>query len=81
MVCPSGAGATCTSNAAVRGGALLLERIAPDLRQGYMRYYLGEVGEQAPAGDPRAAFERAFPLPAPILAAIRAQLDVVLGGI
>lgn len=77
----SGAGATYTSHAAVRGGALLLERIAPDLRQGYMRYYLAAVGQQAPTGDPRAAFERAFPLPAPILTAIRAQFDVVLGGI
>lgn len=77
----SGVGATYTSNAAVRGGALLLERIAPDLRQGYMRYYLAEIGQQAPTGDPRTAFERAFPLPDPVLTAIRSQLDVVLGGI
>lgn len=77
----SGAGATYTSNAAVRGGRMLLDRIAPDLSAGYMRYYLTSVGQRAPSGDPSAAFESAFPLPAAILTAITAQLDVVLGGI
>lgn len=77
----SGAGAAYTSNAAVRGGRLLLDRVAPDLSAGYMRYYLVSVGQSAPSGDPAAAFERAFPLPATILNAITAQLDVVLGGI
>ena len=77
----SGVGATYESNAAVRGGQLLLARIAPELEQGYMRYYLASMGRTPPGGDPRSAFEAAFPLPAAIDTAIRGQLDVVLGGI
>jgi hypothetical protein len=65
---------------AVRGGALLLERIAPDLVDGYMRYYLrGFSG--AGGGDLRAAFVAAFPLPELIVGAVTRQLEVVLGGI
>lgn len=77
----SGVGAAHTSNAAVRAGLLLIEKVAPDLRAGYMRYYLAAVGARVPAGDPRPAFETSFPLPAAILAAIRSQLEVVMGGI
>jgi len=77
----SGVAGTYTSNAAVRGGAILIERLTPDLAAGYMRYYLAAAGETVPSGSPRAAFEAAFPLPAPILAAIRGQMDIVLGGI
>lgn len=77
----SGLGASITSNAAVRAGLLLIEKVAPDLRAGYMRYYLGSIGARVPAGDPRTAFETSFAVPAPILAAIRSQLDTVMGGI
>ena len=77
----SGAGTAHTSNAAVRAGLLLIERVAPELTAGYMRYYLASVGARVPAGDPRGAFEAGFPLPAPILAAIRSQLETVMGGI
>lgn len=77
----SGVAATHVSHAAVRGGQILLERIAPELSQGYMRYYLAGIGQAAPSGDPRAAFERAFPLPEAILGGIRSQMQVVLGGI
>jgi hypothetical protein len=67
-------------NGAVRGGAMLLQRIAPDLLPAYMRFYLGTIGQTA-AGDPAAAFAAAFPLPATILNAVSKQIDVVLGGI
>lgn len=77
----SGVGAAQTSNAAVRGGVLLLETIAPDLVAGYQRYYLAAVGARVPTSDPRAAFVAAFPLPAATLAAIREQLETVMGGI
>lgn len=77
----TGVAATHVSHAAVRGGQILLERVAPELSQGYMRYYLESIGQRPPAGDPKAAFERAFPLPEQILAGIRSQLQVVLGGI
>ena len=78
----SGVADRYAAHGAVRGGALLLERIAPELAQGYMRYYLRAAGSGAGAsGDPRAAFAAAFPLPELILGAATRQLDVVLGGI
>jgi hypothetical protein len=78
----SGVADRYASHGAVRGGALLLERIAPELAQGYMRYYLRAAGVQVgAAADPRAAFVAAFPLPELILSAATRQLEVVLGGI
>lgn len=77
----SGVGAAHTSNAAVRGGLLLIEKVAPDLATGYQRYYLASIGAQVPSGDQQRAFAAAFPLPAPILSGISGQLDVVMGGI
>jgi hypothetical protein len=68
-------------NGAVRGGALLLQRVAPDLVPAYMRFYLATVGQTAPSGDPAAAFAAAFSVPATILSAVNKQIDVVLGGI
>ena len=70
-----------TSPAAVRGGELLLKRIAPDLAAGYARYYLASANVSFTTGDPEQALARAFPLPQPILDAIDHQLGVVLGGI
>ena len=67
-------------NGAVRGGLLLLQRVAPDLAPAYMRYYLATLGRTA-GGDPHAAFEAAFPLPAAIVNAINTSIDGALGGI
>jgi len=77
----SGESANYTANAAVRGGLLLVERVAPALAQGYMRYYVTSAGGRAPTGDPRAMFESTYALPPAMLAAIRAQMEAVLGGI
>ncbi len=78
----SGAADRYAAHAAVRGGALLLERIAPEVAQGYMRYYLRAAGVAvAASGDPRGAFAAAFPLPELIVSAATRQLEVVLGGI
>jgi hypothetical protein len=66
---------------AVRGGALLIQRIAPELHDGYMRYYLRAASVPVPAGPPAAVFERTFPLPQTMLDAVTRQLDIVLGGI
>lgn len=78
----SGVADRYASHAAVRGGALLLQRIAPDAADGYMRYYLRSAGATVSAsGDPRPAFAATFPLPELILSAITRQLEVVLGGI
>lgn len=78
----SGVADRYAAHGAVRGGALLLERIAPELVVGYMRYYLRAAGVSiAAAADPRSAFIAAFPLPELIISAATRQLEVVLGGI
>jgi hypothetical protein len=68
-------------NGAVRGGALLLQKVAPDLVPAYQRYYLQQMGRAAPSGDPRTQFESAFPLPAAIVSSITASIDSILAGI
>jgi hypothetical protein len=65
---------------AVRGGAMLLQKAAPELANGYMRYYLQQAGVPA-TGDLNARLASTFPLPEIIRAAIERQLEVVLGGI
>lgn len=69
------------SPALVRGGALLLQRVAPELVDGYARYYLAAANVPFPGGDATAALAAAFPVPDAIRDAIRRQIDVVLGGI
>jgi hypothetical protein len=66
--------------AAVRAGALLLERTIPGIVPGYMRYYLQSAGRPAP-NDPRAAFASTFAVPSAVVEAINRQLEVILGGI
>jgi hypothetical protein len=51
-----------TSPAAVRGGLLLLQKVAPELATGYARYYLNTAHISFTAGEETAAIERAFPL-------------------
>jgi hypothetical protein len=77
----SGVTVSYTGNGSVRAGALLLQRVAPELAAGYMRFYLRTLGSAAPTGDPTTAFAAAFPVPAAILTAVGRQIDVVLGGI
>ncbi|HET7456590.1 MAG TPA: hypothetical protein VFJ74_02980 [Gemmatimonadaceae bacterium] len=69
------------SAAAVRTGYLLLQRTAPDLADGYARYYLRSANASSSATDPGATLASVFPLPDPLREAIVRQLDVVLGGI
>jgi len=66
--------------AAVRGGAMLLERVAPDLLAGYRRYYLS-LARAKTGTDDAATFAATFPLPPQIVTALQRQIDVVLGGI
>lgn len=77
----SGDTARWTTLSAVRGGAMLLEHVAPDLLAGYQRYYLSLARQKPGAGDPSAAFAATFPLPPQIATALQRQIDVVLGGI
>jgi hypothetical protein len=69
----------------VRAGALLLERIAPELVEPYMRYYLAHSNARVDAtlAGPNlaTAFTRRFELPSTIRDALVRQLDIVLGGI
>lgn len=77
----AGAAAKYTPIAAVRGGAVLLSRIAPELLQGYQRYYLRVIGAAIPSGDPNAAFIAAFGLPDAVATGLTKQIDLVLAGI
>jgi hypothetical protein len=68
------------TSAAVRSGLLLLQRIAPELADGYARYYLTSAGRSVGA-NPQNSLVAAFPLPDVIRDAMIRQMDVVLGGI
>jgi hypothetical protein len=76
----SGTTSRYEQSAAVRAGALLLERTIPNVVPGYMRYYLQQAGRAAPT-DPRTAFTTTFAVPDAVRDAIARQLDVILGGI
>ena len=67
----------------VRAGAMLLERIAPELLDAYMRFYLNQVGAGVNASGVSLAstFQRRFELPPAIIDAIQRQIEIVLGGI
>jgi hypothetical protein len=68
------------SGAAVRAGAMLIQRTSPEILDGYMRYYLHAVNR--PVGsNVQASFVAAFSIPDTIRDALNRQLDVVLGGI
>jgi hypothetical protein len=75
-----GLGQQYAADGLVIGGALLLQRIAPELADGYARYYLRTAGRST-SGDPQAALRAAFPLPENFRTAFLRQLDIVLGGI
>ena len=66
--------------AAVRGGALMLDRVAPDLATDYRRYYL-RVARQVPGADVTRQFDTVFALPDLIRRALERQIDLVLNGI
>jgi hypothetical protein len=65
---------------AVRAGAMLIQKVAPELSDGYARYYLRSSGRTV-GTNPASALAAAFPLPEGIRDAISRQIDVVLGGI
>ena len=68
--------------AAVRAGAMLLQRTSPDLVDGYQRYYLRVANRAVATGaSVTSEFERTFMIPDPIRDSIGRLLDTVLGGI
>jgi uncharacterized protein YceK len=68
------------ANGAVRAGAMLLQKIAPELVSGYARYYL-QSANRSVGTNAGTSLASAFSLPDGIRDAIQRQLDVVLGGI
>ena len=76
-----GLAARLSGSGLVRGGALLLQRTAPELADGYARYYLEAAGVRVPDRNVQAAFAAAFPLPQAVAEAIARQIDIVLRGI
>jgi len=77
----NGTAARYAANVAVRSGAILLQRAAPELAQGYMRFYLRSAGITPPSGDPTSLFTTIFSIPDAIRDAVIRQIEVVLGGI
>jgi hypothetical protein len=82
----SGLAARYVAFGQVRGGVLLLQEIAPELVAPYVRYYLRQGGHRVPGSGATdaalvSALATAYPLPAPILEAIKRQIDIALGGI
>jgi hypothetical protein len=78
----AGIGSRYVSIGQVAAGAMLLQRIAPELRDGYERYYLMQTGVTIPPGATSATlFNQTFVLPPIIRDALGRQLDLVLGGI
>jgi hypothetical protein len=69
-----------TSAAAVRGGAILLQRLSPGSADAYARYYL-RAANRSVGANPMTSLANVFPLTEQIRTAITRQLDIVLGGI
>lgn len=81
----NGESAQLVAFAQVRAGAMLLERIAPELINAYARYYLAQGGHRvASSGTDKerlAALVAAYPLPTELVAGMQRQIDIALGGI
>jgi hypothetical protein len=63
---------------------MLLAAVAPELLDGYRRYYLAQAGVRPDAADTASrlrAFDRTFALPPVIREAVQRQVDIVLSGI
>lgn len=76
----AGDGERLSSIALVRGGLMLLQRAAPQLAEGYARFYL-RVAQASYSGNPLEALERAFPLNADLADSMRRQIGLAFGGI
>ncbi len=76
----SGESAGWTSLAAVRGGAMLLAEVAPQMADDYKRYYL-RLARQPTSGDVDARFVATFNIPEQISTALERQVALILRGI
>lgn len=66
----------------VQAGAMLLAIIAPELRDGYVRYYVEQGNLRRPGMTTNASrFDEGFALPPAIREALQRQIDIILSGI
>jgi hypothetical protein len=66
----------------VQAGAMLLAAIAPELRDGYVRFYVEQAGIRSSGGTTYTArFDDGFSLPPAIRDALQRQIDIILSGI
>jgi hypothetical protein len=81
----SGAAERLVAFGQVRGGLILLERLAPELVTPYTRYYLAQGRHAWPSAGSEAALVdalvAAYPLPEAIVIAMTRQIEIALGGI
>lgn len=68
------------SAAAVRGGLMLMEKMVPELADGYARYYVTAAG-RTPTASPRTQIVSLFPIPDAIRDEIARQIETIQGGI
>jgi hypothetical protein len=66
----------------VQAGAMLLAAIAPELRDGYVRYYVEQANiRRSGMTAYEALFDSVFALPPAIREALQRQIDIILSGI
>ncbi len=66
----------------VQAGAMLLAAIAPELRDGYVRYYVEQANiRRSGMTAYQALFDAGFALPPAIREALQRQIDIILSGI
>jgi hypothetical protein len=65
---------------AVRAGAMLIQKVAPELLDGYARYYLRSANRSV-GSNPQTSLAQVFSLPEAVRSAIERQIEVVIGGI
>jgi hypothetical protein len=75
--------ARLASTAAIRGGAILLQRTAPGRLDEYRRFFLEAAGRTAPPTQAQleSTFETAFPLPAELVRGLETAITAALAGI
>ena len=79
----AGLGANYVGAGLVRGGAMLVERIEAGMGARYARWYLRQMGRDAPADDASAlaALASAFPMPGEMLETMERQIALAFTGI
>jgi hypothetical protein len=77
----SGLAGKYLNSANVRGGEIVISKLAPDQVANYQAYYLTAIGATFTPGQEALAFRTQFPLPDPILEQMRHSIDAITGGI